>query len=117
MNLEEVREYCLGKKGVTEGFPFDESTLVFKVEGKMFALLNLTNPHSVNLKCNPEKAVILREHYPAVLPGFHMNKNYWNTVMLDGSIPAGLIREWIDHSWDEVVKRLPLYRQKDLWNK
>ncbi|MGC9470925.1 MAG: MmcQ/YjbR family DNA-binding protein [Bacteroidales bacterium] len=117
MNLEEVREYCLGKKGVTEGFPFDESTLVFKVGGKMFALLNLENPHSVNLKCDPEKAVILREQYPAVLPGYHMNKKYWNTVMLDGSIPPGLIREWIDHSWDEVVKSLPLYRQKDLWNK
>ena len=117
MNLEEIRTYCLGKKGVTEGFPFDEFTLVFKVGGKMFALLNLENPHSVNLKCDPEKAVILREKYPAVLPGYHMNKKYWNTVMLDGSIPPGLIREWIDHSWDEVVKSLPLYRQKDLWNK
>jgi len=117
MNLEEIRTYCLGKKGVTEGFPFDEFTLVFKVGGKMFALLNLENPHSVNLKCDPEKAVILREQYPAVLPGYHMNKKYWNTVMLDGSIPPGLIREWIDHSWDEVVKSLPLYRQKDLWNK
>ncbi|HDJ33219.1 MAG TPA: MmcQ/YjbR family DNA-binding protein [Bacteroidetes bacterium] len=117
MNLEEIREYCLGKKDVTEEFPFDESTLVFKVGGKMFALLNLENPHSVNLKCDPEKAVILREQYPAVLPGYHMNKKYWNTVMLDGSIPGGLIRQWIDHSWNEVVKSLPLYRQKELLKK
>ncbi len=107
MNIEELRLYCLSKPETTESFPFDDTTLVFKVCGKMFALTDLEGPLSINLKCDPEKAVELREHYPAVLPGWHMNKRYWNTVMVDDTIDDRLIREWIDHSFDEVVKKLP----------
>lgn len=107
MNVEDIRLFCLGKKGVTEGFPFDEITLVFKVMGKMFALLSLEGNQSILLKCDPEKALGLREHHLAVLPGFHMNKKYWNTIILDGSIPDRLIKEWIDDSYALVVEKLP----------
>lgn len=107
MNIEELREYCLSKKGTTEGFPFDETTLVFKVLGKMFALTNLEGDLSVNLKCEPERAVELREHYPAVSPGYHMSKKHWNTVRIDGSIPDSTIKQWIDDSYDIVVSKLP----------
>ncbi len=106
MNIESLREYCLNKKGTTESFPFDEDTLVFKVMGKMFCLTSLSEPDRINLKCEPEKAIALREEYNCVLPGWHMNKNMWNTVVLDGSISNKLICEWIDHSYDEVVKKL-----------
>ena len=91
----------------TEGFPFDETTLVFKVAGKMFALTDLEGDFSVNLKCDPELAVELRERYTCVLPGYHMNKKYWNTVLIDGSVPDKLLREWIDHSYEKVVEGLP----------
>lgn len=106
MNVEEVRQICIAKKGVTEGFPFDELTLVLKVGGKMFALLNLDKDPSVNLKCDPERAIDLREHYDAILPGYHMNKQHWNTVKLDGSVPKNLLLELIDHSYDLVFKSL-----------
>lgn len=106
MNVEEVRQICIAKKGVTEGFPFDETTLVLKVGGKMFALLNLDKDPSVNLKCDPERAIDLREHYDAILPGYHMNKQHWNTVMLDGSVPKNLLLEMIEHSYDLVFKSL-----------
>jgi predicted DNA-binding protein (MmcQ/YjbR family) len=86
MNIEEFRDYCLTKKGVSEDFPFDETTLVMKVLDKMFALGNLDGPLSINLKCNPEKAIELRELYPAVKPGYHMSKKHWNTVEMDGTI-------------------------------
>lgn len=112
MNVEELREYCLGKKEVTEGFPFDDTTLVFKVMGKMFALVNLDGEPAVNLKCDPEKAIMLREQYPAVTPGYHMNKRMWNTVQLDGSVPATIIMQWIDHSYEETVKKLPAFKRK-----
>ena len=91
MNIEEYRSYCLAKKGVIEEFPFDNETLVFKVAGKMFALTNVSTFASINLKCDPEKAVELRDQYPAVLPGYHMNKKHWNTILLDGSIPRKLL--------------------------
>lgn len=107
MNIEEFREYCLSRKGVSESFPFDESTLVFKVLGKMFALTDLTDPFSINLKCHPEKALELREHYPCVGPGYHMSKTHWNTIRVDGSVPDSLLKEWIDHSYDLVVNGLP----------
>jgi predicted DNA-binding protein (MmcQ/YjbR family) len=107
MNIEEFREYCLSKKAVTEGFPFDATTLVFKVAGKMFALTDTEPPFSVNLKCDPEKAAELRETYASVLPGYHMNKQHWNTIEVDGSIPDKLIYEWTDHSYDLIVKSLP----------
>lgn len=107
MNIENVRLYCLDKKGVTEGFPFDDTTLVFKVMNKMFALLNLKNDHSINLKCDPESAIILRGRYASVLPGYHMNKEHWNTVMLDETIPDRLIKQWIDDSYELIVEKLP----------
>jgi predicted DNA-binding protein (MmcQ/YjbR family) len=85
MNIEQIREYCLKKKGVTEEFPFDEETLVFKVMGKIFILASLDSiPLQFNLKCDPEKAIELREEYEAVQPGYHMNKRHWNTVIIDG---------------------------------
>ena len=107
MNVEIIREYCLSKKGTTEGFPFGEDTLVFKVCDKMFALVNLGGDLSVNLKCDPEKAIDIRERYPVVTPGYHMNKRSWNTVLIDGSVPEAIIFEWIDHSYDQVVQKLP----------
>ena len=108
MNVEDIRDYCLSKKFVTESTPFDDVTLVFKVAGKMFALLPLDEVKlSINLKCDPEKAIALREIYPAVTPGYHMNKNHWNTVFVDGTIEKKLILEWIDDSYRLVVDSLP----------
>lgn len=104
MNVELIREYCISKDRVTESFPFDEETLVFKVDGKMFALMNLTGDLSLNLKCDPGFAIELRERYAAVTPGYHMNKKHWNTVMIDGSIADREIFSWIDHSYDLVRK-------------
>ncbi len=106
MNIEEIREYCLSKQQVTESFPFDEDTLVFKVAGKIFLLTSLAE-HTLNLKCKPEKAIALREQYPFVKPGWHMNKIYWNTVDLKEMIPAELLCEWIDDSYSEVIAKLP----------
>jgi len=112
MNIEDIRNYCLLKKGVTEGFPFDEETLVFKVAGKMFVLVNLESDLSINLKCDPEKVPELREQFPAVIPGYHMNKKHWNTVIIDGSIRDELIREWIDDSYNLVVEKLTASERK-----
>ncbi|HEX9253346.1 MAG TPA: MmcQ/YjbR family DNA-binding protein [Ignavibacteriaceae bacterium] len=107
MNIETIIEYCLSKKGAIEDFPFDEETLVFKVGGKMFALIPLEKiPLQINLKCDPEKAIELREQYEDVQPGWHMSKKYWNTVILDGNIRWAELKDWIDHSYDEVVKGL-----------
>lgn len=107
MNIEEAYTWCREKKGVTEEMPFGDDVLVFKVMGKMFALLNLTRlPHSINLKCDPEEAVMLRERYDSVKPGYHMNKRHWNTVILDGDAPSEAIREWIDASYALVVRGL-----------
>jgi predicted DNA-binding protein (MmcQ/YjbR family) len=116
MNIEEFREYCLSKKGVTEEFPFDEVTLVFKVMGKMFALTSLDGDFSINLKCNPDKAVDLREQYPAVQPGYHMNKTHWNTVFVDGSISNKLLCDWTDHSYQLVVDQLPKTLKNKLYS-
>ena len=106
MTAEGVRKYCLKKKGkITEGFPFGEDALVFKVNGKMFLLLMVDErPLSMNLKCDPELAVDLRERYESVRPGYHMNKTHWNTVSLDGSIPPAEVRKMIDHSYELVVR-------------
>ena len=110
MDREQLRAYCNAKKGVEETFPFDDVTLVFKVMGKMFALTSLDTPLDeparVNLKCDPTLAIMLRETYPAVLPGYHMNKRHWNTVVLDGTIPPDEIEEMIDNSYDLVVRGL-----------
>ncbi len=107
MDIETFRIHCLSKRGVMEEFPFDEETLVFKVGGKMFALLDVDIFESVNLKCDPERAIELRERYSAVEPGYHMNKKHWNTVKMDSSIPDGLILEWVDDSYDLVFDKLP----------
>lgn len=106
MNVEELREYCLSKKAVTESTPFDDVTLVFKVADKMFALLPLDSVGlSINLKCDPERALALREKYPeTVLPGYHMNKSHWNTVMIDGKLTVEQLRELIDHSYDLIIE-------------
>ena len=106
MDLETVREYCLSKNGVTESLPFDEDTPVYKVMGKMFCLANLTPPFSINLKCDPEKAVELREKYDDVQPGYHMSKIHWNTIFLATNISDKLIFEWIDDSYNLVASKL-----------
>ena len=108
MDLAEFREYCLAKPGATEGTPFGPDVLVFKVGGKMFALAALDEvPTAVNLKCDPELALDLRDQYQQVRPGYHMNKKHWNTVEIDGGIPDFELRKMIDHSYDLVTKRLP----------
>lgn len=114
MNIEELREYCISKKGVTECFPFDEVTLVFKVGGKMFALTNLDGDPTVNLKCDPERAVELREQYSSIIPGYHMNKLHWNTVCLDGTLPEKLIVELIDMSYQLVLESLPKAKKAEV---
>jgi len=108
MNIEQLQEYCLQKPGVEESFPFGPDTLVFKVGGKLFLLAGLdSEPLQFNVKCDPEKAVELREEYACVLPGYHMNKKHWNTIIIDGSVPTRLIKEWIDHSYQLIVSSLP----------
>lgn len=117
MNIEEFRNYCIAKKGVSEEFPFDEQTLVFKVLGKMFALTDVEEFEGINLKCDPEKALELREKYPAVQPGYHMNKKHWNTVVMDGSLNEKLIRQLIDHSYELVVQSLPAKTRNEFLKK
>ena len=107
MNIEVFRDYCLAKAGVTEELPFDENTLVFKVMGKMFALTDIELFDSINLKCDPARALELREQYDGIRPGYHMNKKHWNSVSTDGSVPDTLLYELIDHSYDLVVAGLP----------
>ena len=114
MNIEKLRDYCLKKKGVTEGFPFGEDTLVFKVMGKMFCLTNLSPPLRVNLKCDPEKALELREEHDFVRPGYHMNKKHWNTIDLDGVVNPKLIYGWVDDSYNLVVNSLTKKLKEEL---
>jgi predicted DNA-binding protein (MmcQ/YjbR family) len=114
MNIEELRTYCLSLKGVTEDFPFNESTLVFKVVGKLFCLTDLEGPLSINVKNEPEKNIELREEYPAIKPGYHMSKIHWNTVEIDGSIPDDFIKNLIDESYDLVVMKLKKKEQQKL---
>jgi len=115
MNIEQFRTYCLSKKHVTESFPFDDATLVFKVANKLFALSNLNKqPTTVNLKCNPERAIQLREEYSEIIEGYHMNKKHWNTVTINGSLPNTLIKELVDHSYNLVVSGLTKKLQKEL---
>ena len=117
MNIESFRNYCLSKPGTTEEFPFDENTLVFKVMGKMFALCNVELFESINLKCDPDVAVELREKYDgAVLPGYHMHKKHWNTVRVDMGLPDVKIQHWINHSYELVVSKLPRKLKEELKN-
>jgi predicted DNA-binding protein (MmcQ/YjbR family) len=113
MNLEYIRDYYLKKSFVTEEYPFDEVTLVFKVKGKIFALMAIDeDPLWLNLKCEPELAIELRERYESITPGYHMNKKMWNTIILDDTIPAKEILKMIDHSYDEVLKKIPEKRKQ-----
>ncbi|MEJ0104794.1 MAG: MmcQ/YjbR family DNA-binding protein [Bacteroidota bacterium] len=115
MNIETLRAYCLKKKAVTEEFPFGPDTLVFKVKGKVFLLTSLdTEGLQFNVKCDPDKAVDLRDRYDAIQPGYHMNKKHWNTVIVDGSISTQLLKEMIDHSYDLVVQSLPKKDREEL---
>ncbi len=114
MNIENFRKYCISKKGVTEGFPFDETTLVFKVMGKMFALTDTEKEFSMNLKCDPQKAIELRDRYSAVEPGYHMSKKHWNTVTPDDSVDDALIFSWVDDSYDLVVVKLTKAQKGEL---
>lgn len=112
LNIEQIRDYCLSKKQVTESFPFDDTTLVFKVSGKMFLLVGLKawdEGHGfLNLKCNPDRAQELRAEYSSIKPGYHMNKRLWNSVYLHtGELSPQFVLELIDHSYSEVIKGLP----------
>lgn len=117
MNIEEIRAYCHTKKQTTEGLPFGDDTLVFKVKGKIFALMNLEGDMRVNLKCDPEEAIRLREEFDAVIPGYHMNKKLWNTIIVDGRITEKQLKKWIDDSYQLVVEKLPKKEQTELLNK
>ena len=115
MNIEELREFCLSLKGTDESFPFDEQTLVFKVMGKMFCLSGLEHhPPQCNVKCDPERAVELREEYSGVQPGWHMSKLHWNTLVFDGSFSDELAKDWIQHSYELVVNRMPKKLKSEL---
>jgi predicted DNA-binding protein (MmcQ/YjbR family) len=115
MNIEQVRSYCLSKKGVTEDFPFDDTVLVFRIAGKIFVLCALDSfPPSINLKCDPIKALELRELHPYVVPGYHMNKKHWNTVLIEAVQHDTELYEWIDESYNLVIKGLPINIQKQL---
>ncbi len=105
MDIESLREYCINLPGVTEGFPFDETTLVFKVNGKMFLLTDLEGQLAMNVKCTPELAAELRERYSCVTPGYHMNKTHWNTVVIDGSVSDKVLIDWINLSYELVQKK------------
>lgn len=115
MDIETLHQYCLSKKGAEESFPFGEETLVFKVMGKLFLLTGMASqPLRFNVKCDPEKAIELREKYSCVLPGYHMNKQHWNTVICDGSVNDKLLKEWIDHSYELIVSSLSKKLKQEL---
>jgi len=114
MNFDDFREYCLRKPFVSEGFPFDKSTLVFKVDGKMFALADIDDFDSINLKADPEKAIELRESYSGIIPGYHMNKTHWNTVQVNSDVPLDLVYQMIDDSYNLVYLSLSKKRRNEL---
>jgi predicted DNA-binding protein (MmcQ/YjbR family) len=108
MNIEDLRSYCIQKPFTEESFPFDSTTLVFKVAGKIFLLVNVDgDPLQFNIKCDPEKAIELREQYECVLPGYHMNKKHWNTIICDGTVQIKILKQWIDDSYELIVDSLP----------
>jgi predicted DNA-binding protein (MmcQ/YjbR family) len=115
MDLEQFREYCLSKGAATESMPFGEGVLVFKVVGKIFAIATLDEiPATVNLKCDPDLALALRDRYEQVQPGYHMNKKHWNTVEIDSGVPEAELRKMIEHSYDLVVRALPKAQRDQL---
>ncbi len=108
MNIEELRNYCLSLQGTEETFPFDDVTMVMKVGGKLFAIIPLDEINTcISLKCDPEKAIELREKYNCVQPGYHLNKNHWNTVYISSEITSEQVLEWINHSYSLIVASLP----------
>ena len=107
MNIEELRNYCLSLKGATEALPFDNRTLVFSVMGKMFCATDVEDFELINIKCDPEEAIVLREMYADVIPGFHMNKKHWNSIQTAGTLPNQLIEKWITDSYNLVVAGMP----------
>ncbi|KEO74884.1 MmcQ/YjbR family DNA-binding protein [Anditalea andensis] len=113
MDIEFFRNYCLSKQGATEDTPFDESTLCFKLKGKIFALTDIDNFESINLKCDPERAIELRELYSGIIPGYHMNKKHWNTVLFNKDVTDRLILDLVDHSYDLIFKSLPIKIQHE----
>ncbi len=116
MDIESAREYCLALPQATEDFPFDETTLVFRIGGKIFAMMDLENTEWFVLKCQPEYAIELREHYPEITAAWHMNKKHWNQLNLFGNLPDNLVQSLIRHSYNEVVKKMPrkLKSEKDI---
>ncbi|WP_367867239.1 MmcQ/YjbR family DNA-binding protein [Pedobacter sp. WC2423] len=114
MNIEELRDYCLSKPGATEGLPFGEETLVFKVGEKIFLLVGLTEGNRFNAKCDPERAITLREQYEEIIPGYHMNKKHWNTVDMNGRLTLKQLREIIDHSYELIFNSLPKKKQEEI---
>ena len=114
MNIEELRDFCLSLPLVEEKFPFDQETLVFYIAGKMFCLADINQFDSVNIKCDPEKAIELREIHEAVLPGYHMNKKHWNTVLVNQDVKDNQIKEWIKDSYNLVILTLPKSKRPDL---
>ena len=114
MDIEIIRDYCLSKDAVTEGLPFDNTTLVFKVMDKIFLITSLHEQHRISIKCKPDKAIELREEYNEVTPAYHMNKSHWNSININGSIPDKLIFKWIDDSYQLIVNKLPLTKREEL---
>jgi predicted DNA-binding protein (MmcQ/YjbR family) len=106
MNVESFRMYCIDKPGVTEGFPFDETTLVFKVMNRMFAITSLSEDFRIVVKCDPEEAIVLREEHSCITPAWHFNKQHWNSIAVDGSLTDSFIKEQIDNSYDLIVSKL-----------
>lgn len=118
MDIEWLQSYCVGKPAVEETLPFGPDVLVYKVAGKVFLLCPLdTDTLKFNVKCDPDKAEELREQYSCVLPGYHMNKKHWNTIVVDGTVSLKLLKEWIDHSYELVVKSLPVKVRQQLLGK
>ena len=116
MNLDAIREYALKKRCVTECQPFGDDTLVYKVMDKIFMLMSIEVPVQLNLKCDPELAIELRERYESVLPGYHMNKTHWNTVIIDNTVPPKEIFKMIDDSYDLIVKAFPKKKMEEYHN-
>ncbi len=114
MDISDIREYCLSLPAVEETTPFDETTLVYKIGGKIFLLTDIEHPTSINIKCEPDQAIELRDRYDEIQPGWHMNKKYWNTVKIDGDLPATLIRKMIRDSYELVFRALPKIRREAL---
>lgn len=114
MNIEDLRNFCLSLKGAKEGLPFDNKTLVYSVKGKMFCATDVEDYELINVKCEPEEAILLREKYEDVIPGYYMNKKHWNSIRTGGTISDNLLKEWVKKSYDLVVAGLPKKTQREL---